>query len=306
MQDELFGRKRIRLFKGKGFSDMLDQRRAAIPIDKQREQIFLERYDRLLVWAMHLTRQRELAEDLVQDAFVQFMLGRSQLSEIRNIDAYLSRMLRYIHVSQMTGLAQQRHEVANYGDDDESSRFVLTELDADRRMQVAQELYQICFYACQRKNSSRVGSVLILRFFHNYSAAEVAKVTNSSRHCVYELQRLARREARQFISSPGVRAVPQILRSGVRGRYLSSDGDLIIELREMIFRSTKGGCLALEDLTGLYSQQRGRPVTTSNLAHIVSCPPCLDAVNNHLELPTLAEREEAPNSYIDFRTTNRI
>jgi DNA-directed RNA polymerase specialized sigma24 family protein len=42
-----------------------------------------ERYEGLLAWAMGLTnQQRKTAENLVQDAFVQLMLGSTRLEEI--------------------------------------------------------------------------------------------------------------------------------------------------------------------------------------------------------------------------------
>ena len=48
---------------------MLDQRRVATQPDEKREQLFTERYESLLAWALRLTnQQREAAEDLVQDA----------------------------------------------------------------------------------------------------------------------------------------------------------------------------------------------------------------------------------------------
>ena len=59
---------------------MLDQRLAAAQPDQKREQLYTERYESLLAWAMRLTnQQRDAAEDLVQDAFVQFVLGRTRL-----------------------------------------------------------------------------------------------------------------------------------------------------------------------------------------------------------------------------------
>ena len=74
---------------------MLDQRRAAAQPQSSREEIFAERYETLLEWALQLThQQRDSAEDLVQDAFVQFMLARTQLEEIENVNGYLRRLLR--------------------------------------------------------------------------------------------------------------------------------------------------------------------------------------------------------------------
>src|SRR5687768_1255602 len=86
---------------------MLDQRRAASRPEQRREQLFTERYESLLAWAMRLTGSYDEAADLVQDAFVQFMLGRTGLEQIENIDGYLRRMLRYMHASRMSRQAQR-------------------------------------------------------------------------------------------------------------------------------------------------------------------------------------------------------
>src|SRR5215216_7744735 len=182
---------------------MLDQRRVAAQPDEKREQLFTERYAGLLAWAMRLTKQqRDVAEDLVQDAFVQFVLGRTRLEEIENIEGYLRRMLRYMHVSRLTRSAQHLHETALSVADYDSGRLGWTAIEPPRRMQASEELHQICAYACSRKESSRAGSVLILRFFHDYLPTEIARVLKISRHCVDEWQRLARREMKLFINMP--------------------------------------------------------------------------------------------------------
>src|SRR5678815_434376 len=182
---------------------MLDQRLVAAQPDQKREQLFTERYEGLLAWAMRLTnQQRESAEDLVQDAFVQFVLGRTRLEEIENIDGYLRRMLRYMHVSRLSRSAQHLHDAALSVADYDSCRLGWTAIEPPRRMQAFEELQQICLYACSRKESSRAGSVLILRFFHDYFPTEIAGVLNSSRHCVDQWQRLARREVKLFMDEP--------------------------------------------------------------------------------------------------------
>ena len=59
-------------FRVKPRTEMFDQHRAAAQAEPSREELFAERYELLLGWALHLTHQeREAAEDLVQDAFVQ-------------------------------------------------------------------------------------------------------------------------------------------------------------------------------------------------------------------------------------------
>src|SRR5215203_5347817 len=218
---------------------MLDQRRVAAQPDEKREQLFTERYQNLLAYALRLTGQRESAEDLVQDAFVQFMLGRTRLEEIENIDGYLRRMLRYMHVSRLTRSAQHLHETALSVADYDSGRLGWTAIEPPRRMQASEELHQICTYACLRKESSRAGSVLILRFFHDYFPTEIAAVLNSSRHCIDQWQRLARREAKLFMNEPDRLRFVDTKTASERYqiKYLSSDCDLMLSLQQMIFSS---------------------------------------------------------------------
>ena len=272
---------------------MLDQRRVAAQPDEKREQLFTERYADLLAWALRLTnQQRDAAEDLVQDCFVQWVLARTRLEEIENIEGYLRRMLRNMHVSRMSRSAQHVHESTLSVADYDSFSLGWTAIDSPRRMQASEEIHQICTYACSRKESSKAGSVLILRFFHNYFPTEIARILNSSRNCVDQWQRVARREAKLFMDRQGrLRFVngksPQAV------AYLRSDCDLILDLRRLIFNSCEGDCLSPQELKAVYSENHADALTTTRLAHIVSCASCLDAVNSLLGLPLLAQRYQA-------------
>ncbi len=276
---------------------MLDKRRVAAQPDEKREQLFTERYADLLGWALRLTnQQRDAAEDLVQDCFVQWVLARTRLEEIENVEGYLRRMLRNMHVSRMTRSAQHLHESPLSVADYDSFRMGWTAIEPARRMQAAEELHQICAYACSRKESSRAGSVLILRFFHNYFPTEIVRILNSSRNCVDQWQRLARREAKLFMTRQGsLRFVngksPQTQRHSIG--YLRSDCDPILDLRRLIFNSCEGDCLSPQELKAVYSENHPDALTTTRLAHIVSCASCLDAVNSLLGLPLLAQRYQA-------------
>src|SRR5687768_13227944 len=77
-----------------------------------REQLTTERYEALRASALRSTNRYYEAVDLVQDAFVQFMLGRTGLEQIENIDGYLRRMLRYMRASRMSRQAQRRQDTA--------------------------------------------------------------------------------------------------------------------------------------------------------------------------------------------------
>src|SRR6266850_2484790 len=272
---------------------MLDPQKLAPRREQKREELFTERYERLLAWALQLTNQhRPSAEDLVQDAFIQFVLGPTSLEEIENIDGYLRRMLRYMHLSRLGRNAQKVLDRTISITDYDSFHQSWRSLDPARRMQAKEELWQICAYACSRKETSRAGAVLILRFFHNYCPSEIAQILRISRHCVDQWQRVARSELKLYMTERGGLRLMSTKLSPEPGQIKLSgwDGDLIGELRQMIFTSRKGECQPIEQLQGFYQSSNTETLTTAKLGHIVSCRLCLDAVNRLLDLPLLAER----------------
>src|SRR5215212_7068312 len=259
---------------------MLDEHRVAAPPEENREQsyreqLFTERYANLRAWALHLTNQHAAADDLVQDAFVQWVLGRTRLEEIENIDGYLRNMLRNMHFSRMSRAAQRLQTTLSIADYD-SCQLGWTAIEPPRRMQASEELHQICAYACSRKESSKAGSVLILRFFHNYFPTEIASILNSSRNCVDQWQRVARREVKLFMNRPGgLRFVNGEAPKPHPVRYLTSEGDLMLALRQLIFNSCHGECISQDELNQIYASRDAETLTTAKLAHLVSCPKCL-------------------------------
>src|ERR687887_300778 len=77
------------------------------PIPANHEAAFLERYQRLYHWSLALTRNNEQqAEDLLHDAFVQFLLSRPDLETIQNLDGYLHTILKNMRVSQLRRAAR--------------------------------------------------------------------------------------------------------------------------------------------------------------------------------------------------------
>lgn len=276
--------------------EMLNQRRAPAQPESSREELFTERYETLLEWALQLThQQRDSAEDLVQDAFVQFMLARTQLEEIENVNGYLRRLLRNMYFSRTARLTQRLQDDALSISDYDTVLLGWTAIEPERRMQAAEQLHQICAYACFRKESSRAGSVLILRFFLDYFPTEIASVIGSSRHTVDQWQAVARREAKVFLSEPNRLRFVDTKTAAVRPwtLYPASNGDLMRALRGMIFSSRQGTCLSSETLQLAYEAGRTDALSATELAHVVSCRFCLDAVNTTLGLPLLAERYPA-------------
>ena len=257
------------------------------------EELFLARYQRLLAWAMRLTAgDRARAEDLVQDAFVQFTVARPDLSRVANLDGYLHAMLRNLHTSQARRAARLGERALPAFEYD-SAELSLRATDPRSAQRTQDELRACCRYACARKETSKAGSVLILRFFHGYYPREIAEVLGGTRESVEERLRVARGEARQFLKDPSsLRFLRGRLHEEVRfartGYTLDAD-ELLADLRRAIFDSRQGDCPAAGELARLYAPGAGA-VETKTLAHLVSCPRCMDEVNRLLGLAPLSER----------------
>jgi RNA polymerase sigma factor (sigma-70 family) len=268
---------------------MLDELRVVTEVGKTREELFLERYDRLFSWAMGMTNQhRASAEDLVQDAFIQFTRSRTSVSTIANVDGYLRRMLHYMNLARISWHTERMSSIADY----DSFNVGWITIDPNRRIQAREQLIEICRYACMRKQTSRAGGVLILRFFYDYMPSEIAKLLCRTQHCVVEWQRLARSEVRLYLDDP--RRFKFVDSQGCYAKmstnFWCNDGDLISELWRMIFNSRQGNCISAEQLRQIYECGATAMLTTANFAHIVSCCTCLDRINEMLQLPLLTAR----------------
>jgi RNA polymerase sigma factor (sigma-70 family) len=262
---------------------------------RSQEEAFIQHYKWLIRWALQFTNNdRARAEDLVQEVFAQFAFAHTDLSAVQNIPAYLYTSLRNMHVSEvrMAGRSHvQSLSIVEYSIADAA----MGASDPHALYQTQDELRRVCQYACVRKQSSRAGSVLILRFFHGYHLSEVAEVLGGTCQAVRQCLRFARNEARLFLDDPS--ALKFISRA--QAVNIASSGtvraaeQLMADLRLAIFRSSQGECLATESLRAFYQKDLILTADTLTLAHVVSCPRCLDGANRELGLPLLAERHPA-------------
>jgi RNA polymerase sigma factor (sigma-70 family) len=264
----------------------------AIKSTTNHEAIFIERYRRLLAFALQLADgDRERAEDIVHDAFIQFTLSHPDLQAIENLEAYLCGMLRKLYLSQMRRDSRRRiqpHFLVEY----DSAETGLDMIDPHNRLQAQEELRRVCHYACSRKETSKAGSVLILRFFHGYYPSEITKLVRASRHAVDLRLRSARAEAKAILTDPEALVfMSEKPATDFRKRVLAqSIVEFLAELRHTIFRSRQGSCLSREQLDSLYGPFSEAQISCEILAHVVSCQRCLDQVNKMLGLPSLSDR----------------
>ena len=255
------------------------------------EDLFVQNYPRLLNWALSLTAQdQESAEDLVHDTFLHFTLNRPELLSIQNLDGYLYTSLRNMHLSRVrraSRVQQRTLAIAEY----DSAEIVLRAPDLRAQLQVHDELRAFCRYANVRKETSKAGSVLILRFFLAYFVDEITSIMRCPRGGVYQWLRLARREARLYLAEPGrLKFMNQGLVESPADTSSQNPNDLLLALRRRIWETRQGECLTTAALKELYHTGASTPIESSVLAHLVTCPRCLDQVNHILGLPLLAER----------------
>jgi RNA polymerase sigma factor (sigma-70 family) len=273
---------------------------------ERHEEIFLARYTRLRAWALQLTENdRERAEDLVHDAYIQFTFTRPDLNAISNLDGYLYTMLRNLHLSQVRRFQRLRHRSLSIVDYD-SAETGLRAADPREQIHLQDELREVCKYACARKETSKAGSVLILRFLHGYYPGEIAKLMRGTRAAVEERLRIARSEARQYLKNPqslrflreATEATTKLSQTG----FARNTDEFLSELRGTIFNSRQGDCPTNVQLEKLYSETGASGIDHTTLAHLVSCPRCLDGVNRLLDLPLLAERFPTDTLGTDHRS----
>ena len=255
------------------------------------EDVFFKHHTRLNEWAMQLTGgYRFDAEDLVQELYIRFA-GVGPIGEhIENAEDYLFSALRNLHYARIRRARTSAIDDLSIADYDSAERS-LRASDRNGNLFIREELHRVCAYLCERKNTSRAASIFILRYFLGYFPYEVMKVVRSTRVAVDKAIQAARREARLDIERPGV------LQQGGSSRdskppVLQSPSDsygLFLALRAQIFRSCTGDCFGSVFFEEKY-RESGQNLTTAELAHLVSCPECLDQANRMLGLPLLKER----------------
>src|SRR5215470_909776 len=222
------------------------------------EELFLERYDQLFRWSLQLTgNDHEVAEDLLHDLFIQFTLRQPPIGAIGNLEGYLYVMLRNLHLAHERRANRNRLEQLSIVEYD-SAEIGLRTVDPRDQIYAQDELRCVCTYACQRKETAKLASVLILRFFHNYYPGEIAQIMCAPRTAVDKLLRLARGEARASLRSPeslGFLRPKQIGLAATRD-FARRNDDFLNELRESVFQSRNGDCLSEAQLSELYRRTR--------------------------------------------------
>ncbi|MFN0279223.1 MAG: RNA polymerase sigma factor [Pyrinomonadaceae bacterium] len=252
------------------------------------EDIFNDNYASILRWAETVTKNDKfLAEDLVHDVFLKCSRSLETYVEIENVKSYLFTAIRNTYISQLRRKTL-RSEIAIT---DETPIDTIG-LAHDPRISIAvrDQLFEICYYACKRKDNSISASVLILRYFHGYYTAETKKVLKRSQNSIEARISKARTEILDHLNKSKQPVKPDAF---TRIKKLSKiahtrETDFIADLRRLIFSHSFGRCLSTTEWRRTYL--KSEKISREDLSHLVSCPECLDTVNQLLRLPILAHR----------------
>lgn len=118
--------------------------------------LFESSHAKLYTFALKLTRSQVLAEEIIQDVFLNLWLHRATLGNIENLDAYLNRITRNLSFNALRNVARHKVLVNDFGDDenypDHSTEQSLEYKDTEGLIQQAitrlsgqqQQVYQLC------------------------------------------------------------------------------------------------------------------------------------------------------------------
>jgi len=257
------------------------------------EALFLERYRELMDWSLKVTgNDQNKADDLVHDAYIQWTLVRPDLDSIHNLDGYLYGMLRNMYAAELRRSLRNPTTDLSVIEYDSARLSLLRASDELHVAYMQDQLRKVCDYACKRKETSKAGSLLLLRFFHGYYPSEAALIAGITRVAVDSWLRLARAEAKLYLEKPEALKFFKENRNGRQLRDSSNTNatDFLDEISDRIFHSCQNRCLGNKKLRAFYSSAVPERLNCESLAHIASCETCLEKASKILQLPPKTDR----------------
>lgn len=250
-------------------------------------------YDRLLKWAMVVTRnEKGKAEEIVQEFCLYVTLAKLDFSAVKNLDGYFFISLRNLYRSSLARASREAMCSISVADFD-TARFAIAAEPNGYLLDRQNDLRRICSYAVWRKDQSKSFSYFILHFFHGYHRSEVAEISGVPIAAIYNKLKAAREELKVHMEESGkLRIAGRGLPPEPKLRWQAiAAPEIFRELRQSILDAGTGACPSEEDLFAYYKEPARRPLPCALLSHIVSCERCLALVNGRFRRPDLKDRE---------------
>jgi len=80
--------------------------------------LFEDRHSQFYTFAFKLTRSKALAEEIIQDVFLNIWINRAALENMLNFDAYLNRITRNLSFNALRNIAKDKVMVNGLPDDE--------------------------------------------------------------------------------------------------------------------------------------------------------------------------------------------
>lgn len=234
---------------------------------------------------------RALADDLLHDAYVQFVLTRPDLAEIANVEAYLAVLIRNLHLARLRRKANQRAIHVSLENYDTVER-ALDQTSPPQLLAARDALWRIAGYACERKSAWKGASVLLLRFFHGLYPTEIDRLIGAAPRTASRLLSQARAEVRTALAAPETRPRWR-LDTAPLGPWPpltpTDPPEIVRRLQDAIFTTSAPPCPSRAAMRSWYA---GAPVPLDvrTLAHVSSCRACLDAICGILRVSPVSGR----------------
>jgi RNA polymerase sigma-70 factor (ECF subfamily) len=162
------------------------------PLEQQFDQIFREHYQLVYRTAYGVTGRVEDAEDVLQTIFLRLLRREIPPDLTRNPKAYLYRAA--VNVSLNTVRLRQRHVLT-----DDAERFDSPAPAAETNS--LEEIHKRLYEAIAKLDPESA-QIIILRYVHNYSDAEIAKLLGKSRGVIAVRLFRLRARLRKLIGAP--------------------------------------------------------------------------------------------------------
>ena len=141
------------------------------PLAQDFDEIFAEHYQLVYRTAYGVTGRVEDAEDVVQTIFLRLLQRETSLAFVKNPKGYLYRAA--VNLS-LTVVQSRRRRILT--EDVEGAAASIPSLEPSRQEEIHRRLYE-----AMAELNPKAAEILILRYLHNYSDAEIAKLLRTSR-----------------------------------------------------------------------------------------------------------------------------